>query len=174
MLLDGLNHDLILKIGDKELRAHKDILRARSRVFESMLTHDMAEKDRGVIDIPDCDPQSMEQFLSYVYSGKIEIPEQCNMLKLYYIADKYDVKGLKGRCCDFIKHPLSLTNFYELIQLALNHSDSSLLEYATEYFKNNIIEIMGTVEWQCFLKDNSTVANELLLKSIKMLKSVGT
>lgn len=90
-MLEGLDHDLILKVGDKELRAHRDVLRARSQVLKSMLSCDMKEKHSGIIDIPDCDPLAMEQFLSYVYSGKVETLDQTNMLNLYYIADKYDM-----------------------------------------------------------------------------------
>lgn len=167
MLLDGLDHNLILKVGDKELRAHRDILRIRSRVFESMLTHDMMENNSGVIDIPDCDPQAMEQFLTYVYSGKVDTLDQSNMLGLYYIADKYESERLKEECCNFIKKSLTPTNFCNVIQLALNHSDSSLLDYATEYFLSNVLDILHTVEWQHFLKNNSTVANELFIKSHK-------
>lgn len=170
MLLDGSNHDLILKVGDKELRAHRDILKARSRVFESMLSSDMTEKHSGVIDIPDCDPQAMELFLLYVYCGKIEMLDQSNMLGLYYIADKYEMAALKEECCSFIKKALSSSSFCDVLQLALNHSDSNLLDYATEYFLNNVLDILNTAEWQSFMKNNSTVANELFIKSYKKKK----
>ena len=174
MLLNGENHDLILKVGDKELKAHKDVLRTRSQVFNSMLSHDMKEKNSGIIDIPDCDAEAMEQFLCYIYTGKVDSLDQSNMLKLYYIADKYDMKGLKGKCCAFIKKSLSKLNICEVVQLALNHSDSSLLEHATEYFIYNTLDIMRTVEWQIFMKENTTTANELTIKSIEKLKNATT
>lgn len=174
VLLDGRNHDLILKIGDKELRAHQDILRARSRVFQSMLDHDMKEKSSGIIDVPDCDPRAMELYLSYVYCVTVEAHDQSNMLGLYYIADKYDMKGLKEDCSKFIKKSLSTTNICDIIQLALRHSDSGLLEYATEYFMENALDIMVTVEWQSFLMNNSTLGNELLIKSFRKVKNVNT
>lgn len=171
VLLDGHNHDLTLKVGNKELRAHQDILRARSRVFESMLHHDMKEKNSGVIDIADCDPKSMEQFLLYVYCGKVETLDQNNMLELYYLADKYEMIDLKTECTSFIKNSLSLTNICNVIQLALNHTNSDLLEHATEYFTDNVLDIMHKVEWQSFMKDNPTVANELLIKAFKKVKN---
>lgn len=170
MLLGGRNHDLILKVGDKELRAHRDILRARSRVFESMLDHDMKEKNSGVIDIRDCNVQAMEQFLTYVYCGKVENLDKSNMLELYYVADKYEMMGLKAECTHFIKNSLSQTNICNVIQLASKHTDSYLLEQATNYFIDNALDIMRTVEWQLFLKENPTVANELLIKAFKTIK----
>lgn len=164
--MDGFNHDLILKVGDTELKAHQDILRARSEVFKSMLSHDGIEKNSRVIDIPDCDPQAMKQFLTYIYSGTVDAIDQSTMLKLYYIANKYDVIGLKKECGNFIKNLLSDTNFFEVIQFALNHSDSSLLECATEHFMEYPLMIIRTVEWQSFMKDNYTVASGLLTKFV--------
>ena len=171
VLLEGKNHDLVIKIGDKELKAHRDILRARSRVFESMLNHNMSEKNSGVIEVADCDQQAMEQFLSYVYCGKVETLDQSNMLDLYYIADKYDMKCLKEGCNDFIKKSLSITNVCEVLQLAMNHRDNGSLESASAYFVDHVLDIMRTAEWQSFLKDNSTVGNELLIKAFEKLKN---
>lgn len=172
MLSDGKNHDLILKIGDKELLAHRAILSCRSHVFESMLNHDMKEKNSGIIEVPDCDPEAMKLFLSYIYTGKVETLDQRHMLALYYIADKYDAQGLKKICHNFIKKSISLTNICQVIQLAVNHSDSNLLEYATEYFIENALDITTTVEWQSFLEENSTIGNELIIKSFRKLKDV--
>lgn len=171
VLLEGQNHDLILKVGDKELRAHQDVLKARSQIFDSMLSHDMIEKNSGVINIPDCDPQAMELFLSYIYCGKVEMLNESNMFGLYYIADKYDKEDLKEECCEFIKKSLSPTNTCKTILLALNHSDTNLLECTTDYFSNNLQDIMQTEEWQSFLKDNFTLGNELLFESIKKIKA---
>lgn len=169
MLTHGKNHDLIIKVGDKELPAHQDILRARSHVFEAMLDYDMQEKSSGFIDVPDCDPEAMEEFLSYIYTGKVET-DQGTMLELYYIADKYDMQGLKNECRNFIRNSLSHTNILKVIQLAVKHSDSDLHEYATEYFMAHAQAIMDTVKWQSFLKENVTLGNDLLLKSFKKLK----
>lgn len=171
VLLEGQSHNLTLKVGDKELRAHQDILKARSRVFESMLSHDMMEKNSGVIDMPDCDPQAAELFLSYMYCGKVEMLNESNVFGLYYVADKYDKEDLKGKCREFIQNSLSPTNTCKILLLALSHSDTGLLECATDYFGNNMKYIMRTAEWQSFLKDNFTLGNELVIKSIKKLKA---
>lgn len=172
MLSDGRNHDLILKVGNKELLAHQAILSSRSPVFESMLNHDMKEKNSGIIEVPDCDPEAMKLFLSYIYTGRVETLDEIHMLGLYYIADKYDMQRLKKICHNFIKKSLLHTNICEVIHLAMNHSDSELLQYATEYFIENALDITVTVEWQSFLKENPTVGNELIVKAFRKLKDV--
>lgn len=170
MLLEGENHDLILKVGNTEFRAHRDILRARSKVFESMLSHNTMEKNSGIVDVPDCDPQAMELFLSYMYCGKVETLNQSNMFELYYIADKYEMLALKEECSEFIKKSLSTTNTCKAIQLALSHNDYNLLNYAKGYFESNMTDIMRTDDWQCFLKNNFTLGNELVIKCVEKHK----
>lgn len=140
---------------------------ARSKVFQAMFSHDSIEKKRGVVDIPDCDPQVMEQFLFYIYSGKVQNLNQDSVLGLYYAADKYDVVLLKENCASFIKKSLSPSNICDVIQFALNHNDAGMLQVATEYFGNHISVILPTVEWMSFMKSNFIAANELLIKASK-------
>ena len=135
-----------------------------------MLSHDMLEKNSGVVDIPDCDSKAVEQFLFYIYSGKVESLDQNNASGLYYISDKYEMADLKEECSNFIKKSLCISNVCDVIQLAMNHSDSYLLDLASEYFTNNMLDILRTVEWQKFMKNNSTVANELIIKSCEKKK----
>lgn len=112
----------------------------------------------------------MELFLSYVYCGKCEALQGNNMLQLYYTDDKYEMTGLKNKCYNFIKRSFSSANFCDVSQLAMNHSDAGLFDFATDYFSNNILDILQTVELQTFLKYNSTVANKLFIKSYKNKK----
>lgn len=170
MLRNGQGHNLTFNVKGKNFLAHQDILRARSEVFCSMLSHDMQEKKSDVIEVPDCDPQAFEQLLCYVYTGKTETLDENNMFGLYYAADKYNLAHLKEKCGELIKKSLSLTNVCEAIALASKHSDEELLNCAINYFTNNADDIFPTVEWQLFLKENSTIANELIIKSFKKLK----
>lgn len=168
------NPDLILKIGDKELPAHRDILSTRSPVFESILCRNIKRKTRKTtfIDIQDCDPTAMEQLLLYVYCGKVETLDKSNMLGLYYAAEKYHMDDLKKECCSFIKKSLSCSNICGVSKLAFNHSDSGLIEHVTNYFCDNSQNILSTAEWHSFMKDNCATANELLKKSFDKLKNV--
>lgn len=167
LYLSGPNYDLTLKVAGKKFRAHRNILMARSKVFQAMLSHDSLEKKSGVVHIPDCGPKAMEQFLFYIYSGKVHNLNQDCMLGLYYAADKYDVALLKENCAEFIKKSLSPSNISDVIQFALDHNDAGMLQFATEYFVDHTSEILPTVEWMRFMKLNFIAANELLIKASK-------
>lgn len=167
LFLDGEKCDLTLRVVDKEFKVHQNILMARCQVFAAMLTHEMIEKNKGIIDVPDCEPQAMEQLLLYIYSGKVEALNPDNAVGLYYASYKYQMMPLKEECSKFLKKSLSPSIVCDVVQLALNHSDNDLLEYATEYFGNHMSEILPTLEWMSFLKSNMVAANELLIKSTK-------
>lgn len=165
--MTGKDSDLTLKVKGKEFRVHRHILYARSQVFGCMLTHDMNEKSSGVVDIPDCDPHAIEQFLSYVYSGKVDALNQSNMLGLYYVADKYNMMQLKEDCRDFIQNALSCSNVGDVFRVAKSHCDENLHEWAILFFSENLNEILTTPEWISFKKGNEDIANELLNKASK-------
>lgn len=139
-----------------------------------MFSHDMLEKKSGVINVPDCDPEAFEQLLCYIYTGKVETLDATNMFSLYYAADKYNLADLRENCCKIIKKSLTVANVCNALELASKHSDERLLDSAMSYFFNNVDDILPTIEWQLFMKENSTVANELFIKSLKKVRGTKT
>ncbi|KAH9363617.1 hypothetical protein HPB48_004138 [Haemaphysalis longicornis] len=51
--------DVVFKLDDFELRAHKAILVARSPVFASMFEHEMVESIQSQVDVTDIDHESI-------------------------------------------------------------------------------------------------------------------
>ncbi|KAG8173656.1 hypothetical protein JTE90_010542 [Oedothorax gibbosus] len=64
--------DLTLKVGDEEFKAHKNILCARSSVFNTMLNYEMEEKLTNCVKITDFDPPTVRKMLNYIYCGQVE------------------------------------------------------------------------------------------------------
>lgn len=159
--------DVTIQVGDQKYPVHRIILRSRSPVFRAMLKHDMMEKMRGVVDIPDCDPQIFRDFLMYLYAGKLDNMSQDNVFELYRISDKYDVKELKTDCVDFMLGNLTVDGIGDVISLASNHCESQLLSRATEFFVANAKDILPTVNWQKYIQKNPIEANELFMKAFK-------
>lgn len=158
--------DAVLKVDDREFKVHKVILVARSPVFASMFEHDMAEKKDNEVDIPDCTAESFEVFLHYLYSGSVETLSSSNVYNVYYAADKYRVDDLKEKCVKYMIKNISVETFCDVIALSLHHSESKLQKRATEFFCQNIKKIIKTVQWQKYMDENSTQANEILIKAL--------
>ncbi|KAH9374907.1 hypothetical protein HPB48_000884 [Haemaphysalis longicornis] len=62
--------DFTLNVGGKEIKAHRNILAARSPVFAAMFEHDMREKLESRVDITDVDYDTMLQVVRFIYTGR--------------------------------------------------------------------------------------------------------
>lgn len=158
---------MTINVKDREFKAHKTILRARSSVFDAMFSHGLSESKSGIIPIEDCEPDVFEEFLFFIYGGRINL--SCdNACEVYYLADKYDMPELKEECINFLKKSLSAEIICDVICLSTKHNERELLNHAINFFARNMEEILVTVKWQLFMKENPTEANELTIKALKL------
>ena len=58
-----------------------------------MLTSGMVEDRTGVVEIEDIEAETLEKLLEFIYSDQIDDMDD-NLYRLFYAADKYEVKGL--------------------------------------------------------------------------------
>ena len=166
MFLNQEHCDVIIKVREREFKAHKNILSARSPVFSSTFRNEMKEKATGVINIEDCDPSSFSDFLCFLYCAKIENLTSENVFGLFTTADKYDVQDLRSECLEFMKKNLSVDTFCETVTVAIQHLEKELLDLTTDFFAKHFKEIIVTVKWQRFLTENPIHGNEIMIKSL--------
>lgn len=171
IFLDGRMSDFVLKVDSREFNVHKMVLVARSPVFSSLFEHVLDEKNTHMIEIPDCNPESFEAFLHYLYSGSLETLSAENICNVYYAADKYQVDDLKEQCVRFMKINLSVETVCDIISLSIHNGETKLQKIASNFFCQNVKEIIKTVQWQKYLAENPIQANELLNKDHKIKKA---
>lgn len=164
--------DVTLHVQDKEYKAHKAILIARSTVFAAMFLHDTSEKKSGNINIPDCDPESFKEFLEFLYCGKLEEISSYSALHLYKTSDKYDIQELKTFCSEFLMKNLTVENLCEIVILADKYDDTKLLSAAQCFFNKNLNSVFVTSEWNDLLNNNRRLANKLLLEMSSKMRAV--
>lgn len=159
--------DVTLHVMDKDYQAHKAILIARSSVFAAMFQHPMSEKQTGIINIQDCDPDSFETFLEFLYCGKLEDLSFYSALHLYETSNKYNVQELKDFCSGYLMENLTVKNTCDAVILADKYDDVQLISSAQKFFNENYNEVFETTEWECLMKNNYRLANKLLKKMPK-------
>src|SRR5699024_6528915 len=71
LLKSGKLSDVTLSVGGRNFRAHKSILSARSIVFAAMFEHETKENQENMVEIPDIDSDVFEEFLQFIYTGKV-------------------------------------------------------------------------------------------------------
>ena len=87
LLGDDKFADVVLVVGDTELKAHKLILTARSEVFAAMFEHATKEKQKSSVDITDVSVDVFRKMLQFIYSGSV--PEMDELaVELLIVADK--------------------------------------------------------------------------------------
>jgi BTB/POZ domain/Leucine rich repeat len=112
----------------KKFAVHKSVLGPSSSVFAAVFEHDMKEKQSGVMKIEDSSSAAVENFLEFIYTGKIK--EETNAMELYELACKYDISALKSLAELIICRNTNASNAQEVFALGLLHNSESIKKAA--------------------------------------------
>lgn len=118
---DMKNTDVKFKTkDDKEISAHKIVLRASSDVFEAMFAHDgTTEKQTGIIEATDLSSEIVESLLHFIYCENFSTAEvDENEINIFNAAEKYNLKELKTICLSSIYDRIDIDNVLEFVEFA--------------------------------------------------------
>ncbi|GLT85061.1 hypothetical protein SLE2022_032630 [Rubroshorea leprosula] len=118
MLDEGIHTDVTIHTADGTLKAHKAILSASSRVFQSMFHHNLKEKESSTICIEDMSMESCMALLSYLYGTIKQEDFWKHRLALLGAANKYDIVALKDACEESLLEDINSGNILERLQEA--------------------------------------------------------
>ncbi|GFT78948.1 speckle-type POZ protein-like B [Nephila pilipes] len=161
--------DVHLKCGSVAIPAHKNILSMRSPVFSAMFSSEMEETRKNEVDITDVDVPVLRMMLKYVYTGKVENLTVSSAGDLLYAADKYQLKGLKTRCSDYLKCTVSIENVLGILSLG-DLLDPDLKMFAMDFICEKFDEFPAlekTEEWKNLEKEKMPLAFEVLMSLVK-------
>ncbi|KAF8777734.1 Speckle-type POZ protein B like protein [Argiope bruennichi] len=140
--------DVELKSRNKSLFAHQFVLCARSTVFSIMLSGEMKEKMERCIEIEDITPESLGEFLKFLYTNSFTFFTWKTLMELYYAADKYSIERLKLLCCSHFLKNINVKNVFELLFLADRHQDSELRRRVDQFIWENDETIFTSSRWK--------------------------
>lgn len=155
--------DVIIKVKDKIFDVHRSVLIARSSKFRSKFEQEVGSNNSTVISIDHSDPESFEDFLKYLYTGKVESISPHKALSLYRTAEEYDVKELKSFCVEYMMRNLTAENVSEVASLAERYKEHELFSVVEIFFSEHYSKIIITVEWMSLLQKDCVLANMLLI-----------
>jgi speckle-type POZ protein len=149
--------DVNFNIGDRQFPAHKNILAARSEVFEAMFKHPTKENLTNQIKIDDIKPEVFQELLHFIYTGRVStVAMETMAVGLFIAADKYLLNGLKNECENYLLHDMSPDNCIELLLNSnlLNSISEDLKKEAAKSFRRFPLQVMATSQWQTLEKEN--------------------
>ena len=139
--------DCCLVVADREFRAHKAILAARSPVFRAMFEHDMEESRTNRIEIRDLKPEVFKAMMDFIYTGKEPVLHGMADAVLA-AADKYGLERLKVMCESALCRDLSVENAAHTLFLADLHSTGQLKTQVLNFITAHASEVFQTASWK--------------------------
>jgi len=164
--LDRLEHenlcDVTLKArGEGSIRCHKTQLARMSRVFAAMFNHDLKENKTGTVEIDDFEMDTVQDFVEFVYTKKLENKAGYNT-DLLEMANKYDVKELRIICGQELRRGLKDSNVIPLWIAAEACQAQALKLAAMEYLVKNWSKKEDFCGYQDVIKNHPNLVTELL------------
>ena len=159
LLQNKNNADVYFSFEDAKIGAHKTILAARSPVFAAMFQHNMQENERNQVEITDISSTVFEESLQFFYTGQCKLNNMAE--ELLFVADKYQIEGLKQMCEKHLLKNLKIDNAVRLLILSDMHQTSSLREQAIYFINRNAAEVRMTSSWKDLIKSHLHLLEEL-------------
>ncbi|UYV69898.1 SPOPL [Cordylochernes scorpioides] len=152
--------DVVLKACGCTVKAHKNILAARSPVFAAMFEHEMKENRESLVEIEDMEPEVLEEMIRFIYTG--QSPNLDSMAdKLLSMSDMYGLERLKAMCEVSLASTLTSENVMKVLVLADTHNALQLKTHTMSFIYENFDEILKTEDLKAVTKPH--LLNEIYL-----------
>ncbi|NXW59122.1 KLH10 protein, partial [Eurystomus gularis] len=107
--LEGEHCDATISVDGVEFSVHKIVLCRVSDYFRTLFSSRWNDAHKGVCKIHHASPEMMRLIIEYAYTGVVPVTAD-NVEDLLIAADYFNVTGIVGLCCKFLKSQLSLEN----------------------------------------------------------------
>ena len=145
--------DVVLKVAETEIKAHRVVLAAVSPYFNAMFTGDLAESNQKVVQLNDLDPLAVHMFVEFAYVAKVNISVD-NVQSLLTVASLLQVESLVEKCCCFLENELHPSNCLGIRRFAESHGCFTLSKTAYQYAMRNFNQTTQLEEFlQCSLEE---------------------
>lgn len=140
---------------------HRNILAARSEIFEAMFEHNMTENKTREVEIKDFDFETVKSMILFIYTGEVEY-NQDNAKQLIMAADKYALHGLKKKIEDALLKTVKIENAIDMFVLGDGVHADNLRDVSKEVIVKNAVAIVKIDGWKEALGRFHTLAMEIL------------
>ncbi|XP_074599010.1 speckle-type POZ protein B-like [Brevipalpus obovatus] len=152
--------DVILEGRDGvQVRGHKLILAARSKVIGAMFEHECKEKSENKIEIKDIDGAVLSEMVQFIYSDQVKNIEEF-AADLLIVAEKYDLPRLKRLCEQHLATKLSYDTSGNILALADICNSIELKEKALDFVIANPSKVIHSESWDNHLKKRPFIFKE--------------
>lgn len=140
---EGTLCDVTLSVQGASFPSHRNVLSANSEFFKALFANDMKEKAENTVHMEEFEPHVMEQLLTYMYGGGINIKKD-NALDLAIGADFLFLTELKQTACEFLISDLSSDNCLFLLYMAEKYNVRELRDSSQKHILENYVSVAAS------------------------------
>ncbi|XP_039947409.1 LOW QUALITY PROTEIN: kelch-like protein 28 [Hirundo rustica] len=153
-LLQGLNLlrqqrelcDVVLRVGEAKIHAHKVVLASISPYFKAMFTGNLSEKENAEVEFQCVDEAALRAIVEYAYTGSVFI-SQDTVESLLPAANLLQVKLVLKECCAFLESQLEPGNCIGISRFAETYGCRELYLAAGKFICRNFEDVCRTEEF---------------------------
>ncbi|KAF8685273.1 hypothetical protein HU200_044066 [Digitaria exilis] len=171
LLTTAKGGDVVFEVGGELFTAHRNVLAARSSVFDGEFFGPMKEKTGAHIRIDDMEPKVFRLLLRFVYTDTLppmDAGEERTVMAQHLLvaADRYDLKRLKLICEDKLCDGIDIGTVATTMALAEQHSCPGLREACIDFISSpgNLKKIIATDGYQHLKATCPTFLEEMVGK----------
>lgn len=162
------HHDVELSCGGEVFPCHKFMLAARSSVFRAMFDHNLSESRKNMVDIQDANPQSLSQFLQFLYTDTFDADSVTSVLEVLSMAEKYDVQGLKDLCTQLLIQNMSVDHLSDIARTSHIYNNTLLKNEVIAHISLAAPEVVKTDGWKQLLLEEPDVCADIICCSLQI------
>ena len=146
-VLDTLRHqreqnafcDVILHVQGQQFEAHRCVLAACSKYFQTMFKQEKVVKEQLTIS---CGGHEIFKcLLDYIYTGNVVIDKH-NVSELVRLSNHFNVLKLRAHCSEYLERYLDVTNCLSVMDLAGKYQMTELLHTAAAFVRHNSDQVL--------------------------------
>ena len=136
--------DVILHVQGEQFEAHRCVLAACSKYFQSVFKQERVTKEQ--LTIRSCGGREIFKcLLDYIYTGNVVIDKH-NVSELVRLSNHFSVLKLRGHCSEYLERYLDVTNCLSVLDMAGKYQMGELLRTAAAFVRHNIDEVLRQQE----------------------------
>lgn len=169
LLSSGQGSDVTFDVSGEPIKAHKNVVAARSSVFSVELFGPMKENTAASVIISDMEASVFRALLHFIYTDALpdtqgEAEKTVMAQHLLVAADRYDLKRLKLICEERLCNHIDRSTVTTTLVLAEQHGCQGLKEACLAFLTSPgiLTELMGTDDYDHLTKSCPSLVDELV------------
>ena len=136
--------DFVIKIGDEVIPVHRVVLAASSLYFDAMFSHNMKEKNDGVLKIEGVDLEAAKICINFIYTGTADFSDSFEFAEnLIYASELFQLRDLTIMFCNFMTENVCVENCLRCIEITKRYSLKAFIPFFRRYFELNFSEVVN-------------------------------